>query len=145
MRDIPQKAIDFIKRWEGCYLSIYRDVAGYPTIGVGHLIKEGEDFSGGITMEQAEALLRADLAEANNAIDDLIEVDLNDNQFSALISFTFNLGANNLKKSTLRRKLNEGKPNEEVANEFLKWVYAGGKLVKGLVRRRNAERDLFLA
>jgi lysozyme len=145
MRDIPQKAIEFIKKWEGCYLQVYHDVAGYPTIAYGHLVKEGEDFSDGITQEQAEALLRADLAEANNVIDDLIEVGLNDNQFSALLSFTFNLGANNLKKSTLRYKLNKGEPKEEVANEFLKWVYAGGQVVKGLVRRRNAERELFLA
>ena len=148
MRAIPQIAIDFIKRWEGCSLTIYRDSANYPTIGVGHLINdpiEMEKFKDGITEEQANALLRADLAEAENALDDLVTVPLTINQFIALLSFVFNLGAGNLKKSTLLKKLNNRERPEEVADEFMKWVYAGGKQVPGLVNRREAERGLFLA
>lgn len=144
VREIPKIAIDFITKEEGCVLHIYRDVAGYPTIGVGHLIRKGEDFSQGLTQEGAEELLRKDLLYTAASIMRLITVPLSDNQYSALLSFTFNVGTGALQASTLRSKLNR----EEYAGaseEFQKWCWAGGKKLKALYNRRIRERNLFLS
>jgi GH24 family phage-related lysozyme (muramidase) len=85
-----------------------------------------------------------DLAPREVAVSRLITVPLNQNQFDALVSFVFNLGSGALQCSTLRRRLNAG-AYLEAADEFPKWVYAGGRKLKGLVRRREAERILFLS
>lgn len=143
VREIPTQAIEFIKKEEGCVLKIYKDVAGYPTIGVGHLIKKGEDFSNGLTEEEAEELLRKDLLHTAASIMRLIAVPLSDNQYSALLSFAFNVGTGALQASTLRSKLNR-EEYAEAANEFEKWCWAGGKKLKALYNRRVRERSLFL-
>ena len=143
VREIPKKAIEFIKKEEGCVLHIYKDQVGYPTIGVGHLIRKGEDFSNGLTEEEADELLRKDLLYTAASIMRLIAVPLSDNQYSALLSFTFNCGTGALQASTLRSKLNR----EEYAgagDEFEKWCWAGGKKLKALYNRRERERNLFL-
>jgi len=143
VREIPKKAIEFIKKEEGCVLHIYKDQVGYPTIGVGHLIRKGEDFSNGLTEEEADELLHKDLLYTAASIMRLIAVPLSDNQYSALLSFTFNCGTGALQASTLRSKLNR----EEYAgagDEFEKWCWAGGKKLKALYNRRERERNLFL-
>lgn len=144
MRHITQAGIDFIKRFEGLSPTVYICPAGYPTIGYGHVVKpqEREQFASGITTEQAESLLRQDVQTAERAVLRLITVPLTDGQFDALVSFTFNLGAGALQRSTLRRKINRG---EHVAalGEFRKWVWAGGRKLEGLVRRREAEASLY--
>ena len=143
IREIPDIAIDFITKEEGCVLHIYKDQVGYNTIGVGHLILPGEDFSAGITQEQAEDLLRKDLKLAALAIKRYIYVPLDEEQYSALLSFTFNLGNGALQRSTLRSKLNR----EEylgAADEFLRWCWAGGAKRQFLYNRRVRERNLFL-
>jgi len=144
VREIPIQAIEFIKKEEGCILHIYRDIAGYPTIGIGHLIKKGEDFAKGLTEEEADELLRKDLLFTAASIMRLITVTLTDNQYSALLSFAFNVGTGALQASTLRSKLNR-EEYMSAADEFLKWCWAGGRKLKALYNRRIRERNLFLS
>lgn len=145
-REIPQQAIDLIKSFEGCRLDAYNDVAGKLTIGWGHLVLRGEGYHLGdtITQEQADGIFIRDLEPAAQAVENAVTVDLNDNQFSALISFAFDLGGGALRSSTLLRELNAGN-YDSAADQFLRWNKAGGREVAGLTRRRNAERDLFLS
>jgi len=145
-RQINQAGIDLIKHFEGFKPEAYLDPIGIPTIGYGHI--EGvtrQDVSNRrtITEAQADQFLREDLAIAEAAVERLIAVPLNANQFSALVSFTFNLGAGNLQASTLRRKLNAGDYGA-VPSEMARWVRADGRILSGLVRRRGAEADLFM-
>jgi lysozyme len=144
MRHITQVGIDLIKRFEGFSRTVYICPAGYPTIGYGHMVKpqEREQFAAGITTAQAEALLRQDVQTAERAVLRLINVPLTDAQFGALVSFTFNLGAGALQRSTLRRKINRG-DHALVPAEFRKWVWAGGRKLEGLVRRREAEAAMY--
>ena len=100
-------------------------------------------YPDGITMEQAETMLRADLIDTGRDVLSAVGVTLNENQFGALVSFTFNLGIGNLRSSTLLTKLNTG-DFSGAANEFPRWVKANGQTLPGLVKRRGAERDLFL-
>lgn len=142
-RSTPPQGIQLIKRWEGLRLDMYKDVAGYPTIGYGHLVLPHEKFGGAITEAEAEALLRRDLKRYERSVGRLVHVPLSDNQYSALVSFTFNLGGAALQRSTLRMKLNR-EDYLGAADELHRWVYAGGRKVRGLMRRRSAERALFL-
>lgn len=120
----------------------YTCPAGVLTIGYGHTknVQPGQV----ITEEEAEALLRADCADAEAAVARLVKVPLNQSQFDALVSFTFNVGAGNLERSTLLRRLNAGN-YERAADEMLRWDRGGGRVLKGLTLRRDAERALFLS
>ena len=142
MRHITQNGIDLIKRFEGFSRTVYFCPAGYPTIGYGHVVKPHEDFSAGIDEAQAEELLRQDAAIAEQAVLRLINVPLTDCQFDALVSFTYNLGGGALQRSTLRRKINR-EEHTDVPGQFMRWVWAGGRKLKGLIRRREAEADLY--
>jgi lysozyme len=146
MRHITQAGIDLIKRFEGFSPTIYICPAGYPTIGYGHVVKpdERQQSASGITTKQAEAVLRQDVQTAERTVLRLINVPLTDGQFDALVSFTFNLGAGALQRSTLRRKVNR-RDHANVPAEFRKWVWAGGRKLEGLVRRREAEAALYSA
>lgn len=136
-------AIDLIKEFEGCVLSAYRDAVGVWTIGYG--TTKGVKPGMRISKAQAEKLLMDDIhRERIPAINKCVKVPISNNELCALISFTYNVGNGALAKSTLVRKLNAGRPRREVADEFLKWVRAGGRVLRGLVRRRKAERELFL-
>lgn len=120
----------------------YRDSGGVLTIGFGHTGSDvTEDLI--ITREQAEQLLQEDLQEAEDAVSNLVTVPLNENQFSALVSFVFNLGAGELEESTLLGLLNQGR-YPEAADQFLRFNTVNGEPVEGLTRRREAERQLFL-
>ncbi len=120
----------------------YRDSGGVLTIGFGHTGSDvTEDLI--ITREQAEQLLQGDLQEAEDAVSNLVTVPLNENQFSALVSFVFNLGAGELEDSTLLELLNQGR-YPEAADQFLRFNTVNGEPVEGLTRRREAERQLFL-
>jgi lysozyme len=139
--DISTNGLALIKRFEGCRLAAYQDSVGVWTIGYGHThgVKSGMT----ITQEQADNYLRADANTAGADVSRLVKVDINQNQFDALTSFVFNLGAGALAGSTLLKKLNA----HDVAgagNEFLRWTHAGGEELPGLVKRRTAERALFL-
>jgi lysozyme len=137
-----QSGIDLIKHFEGYSSTTYLDSAGYPTIGYGHLAKPNDPLV--ITKWQAEMLLRQDVAWAERAVARAISAPINQPQFDSLTSFTFNLGSGSLYKSTLRKRVNAGQ-YLAAANELLKWVNAGGKRLKGLVKRRTMERLLFLS
>lgn len=130
----------FIADHEGLRTNRYNDVAGRATIGYGHLIRSGEIYTN-ITQETAERLLRQDVSTAENAVRINVHTNLTQPQFDALVSFTFNLGQGNLRNSTLLRRINAGDTNAQ--EEFGRWVYAGGKVVQGLVNRRRDERALF--
>lgn len=106
------------------------------------MVREHEQFPPTISEREAERILRQDVQEAERAVLRLINVPLSDGQFDALVSFTFNLGGGALQRSTLRRKLNRAEYDDAVG-EFMKWVYAGGRKLNGLVKRRAAEADLF--
>lgn len=140
-----QKGVDLIKRWEGLKTKAYQDIAGIWTIGYGHTNSAGGfKVSPGlvITEKQAEDILRQDLKKFEDQVTSLVKVDLNENQFAALVSFHYNTGA--LGKSTLLKKVNS-KEFGAVPAEFLKWVNAGGKFVKGLENRRKDELALWNA
>ncbi|TNF18452.1 MAG: lysozyme [Vibrionaceae bacterium] len=144
MRHVTQDGIDLIKRFEGFSATVYICPAGYPTIGYGHLVREAEKYELGITQAEAEDLLRRDVREAENAVLRLIDVPLTDGQFDALVSFTFNLGAGALQRSTLRRKVNR-QAHSEVPEQFMRWVWAGGSKLPGLTIRRAAESNIYLS
>ena len=140
MRSVTVAGLDLIKRFEGFSPTIYICPAGYPTIGYGHVVlaHEQDQFAAGITQAEATELLRKDVRIAERAVLRLISVPLTDGQFDALVSFTFNLGAGALQRSTLRRKVNRGE-HQSVPAELMKWVWAAGKRMPGLIRRRKAE------
>ena len=132
------------KRFEGFSPTIYLDAAGLPTIGYGHLVHPGEAemFRRGISHEAAIALFIKDVEAAERSVLRLITVPLTNGQFDALVSFTFNLGGGALQRSTLRRKVNR-EEHDDVPAEFLRWVWAGGKKLRGLVRRREQETSMY--
>lgn len=144
MRHITQDGLNLIKRFEGFSPTIYLDAAGLPTIGYGHLLRPGEAemFQNGISEPAAQALLTKDVWSAEQAVLRLIKVPLTDGQFDALVSFTFNLGGGALQRSTLRRKVNR-EEHSDVPDQFLRWVWAGGRKLRGLMRRRKAEATLY--
>jgi lysozyme len=138
--NMSDEGIQFLKSFEGCRLEAYQDQAGIWTIGYGHTagVKEGDTC----TQEQAERWLEDDLNWAAIVVKNAIDVPLTDNQRDALTDFVFNVGSGNFMHSTLRKKLNAG-DYEGSAAEFARWNKAGGKVSKGLVRRRAAEEEMF--
>ena len=137
---ISQEGIDLIKHFEGCELESYRCSANVLTIGYGTTKNVVEGMK--ISQHQAEELLMKDLEEFEEYVEDLIDVPLEQNQFDALVAWTYNLGTTNLKTSTLRKVLNKG-AYDDLAEQIKRWNKANGKVLKGLVRRRNAEAELF--
>ena len=140
---IPKLAVYLLKKYEGYSEKIYICPAGYKTIGYGHVIKADEEIPETVSSDLAEELLLKDIIISISAINRLINVKLNHNQLSSLISFTFNLGSGALERSTLRQKLNRGE-YQNAANEFLKWIYAKEVKLLGLIMRRAEEREIFL-
>ena len=140
MRHITEAGLNLIKRFEGFSPTIYICPAGYPTIGYGHVVlaHEQDQFAAGIMQADATELLRKDVRIAERAVLRLISVPLTAGQFDALVSFTFNLGAGALQRSTLRRKVNRGE-HEHVPTELMKWVWSNGKRLRGLIIRRREE------
>ena len=138
--NIGQKGIDLIKHFEGCELNAYKCPAGVWTIGYGHIKGVSEGMS--ITQEQAEQMLLDELKEYENYINELVTVNLSQNQFDALVSWVYNLGPANLQSSTLLKVLNSG-DYSGVPAQIERWNKAGGKVLEGLIRRREAESALF--
>jgi lysozyme len=138
---ISQTGVDLIKHFESLQLDAYRCSAGVWTIGYGHTkgVKQGDR----ITEQEAERLLESDLELFERGVLRSVKVKLTQSQFDALVSFSFNVGLGALGHSTLLRRLNEG-DIFGAADQFLRWDKAGGKVLAGLVRRRKAERALFL-
>lgn len=147
MRDINQAGLNLIEQFEGCRLKPYLDSVKIPTIGIGTIrypngIKVTMNDPP-ITKADAYSFLKQHLVQDCADVERLVKVAINDNEFAALVSFVYNLGAGAFASSTLLRCLNAGQ-TKRAADEFLKWDHAGGVVVKGLTRRRQAERALFL-
>jgi len=134
------KGIDFIKRHEGFRSKAYKCPADKWTIGFGHTLNvKSTDV---ITLDEAEHFLRQDVEFAEKEVN-RHNLDINQNQFDALVSFVFNLGVGNFARSTLLRRI-KAYPNDiTIRREFARWVYAGGKVLQGLVARRKEEADLY--
>lgn len=152
---MSQKGLGLLQQWEGFELKVYRDSAGLPTIGVGHLLKKNElssgkiiingvpvKYSDGLTEQQALDLLSQDLAPTTGAVTNGVKVTLNQNQFDALTSFTFNVGTGAFTSSTLLRVLNAGQ-YDQVPTQLMRWTRSGGQVVQGLVNRRQNEIKLW--
>ncbi|MBF2003654.1 MAG: lysozyme [Synechococcales cyanobacterium C42_A2020_086] len=140
-RQINAKGLQLLKSFEGLELRAYQDAVGVWTIGYG--TTSGVRPGMVITEAQAEELLKRDLARFERAVSDLVEVPLTDDQFSALVSFAYNVGEGALASSTLLRLLNQ-RNYQGAADQLLRWDKAGGRPLAGLTRRRRAERALFL-
>ena len=144
---VSENGINLIKQFEGCRLTAYQDSVGVWTIGYGWTQPvDGKPVAKGmvITQQKANDLLKQGVVQYENGVNSLVKVQLNQNQFDALVDFAYNLGVNALKGSTLLRKINTG-DYAGAANEFTKWNKAGGKELVGLTRRREAEKSLFLS
>lgn len=141
---LSNTGLSLIKSFEGVRLTAYKAVQTekYWTIGYGHY---GPDVKQNmkITQAQADAYLKSDVARFEKAVNENVKVSLNQNQFDALVSFTYNCGEGALQRSTLLELLNQGK-YKEAANQFDLWNKSGGKVLAGLVKRRAKEKELFL-
>ena len=139
---ISNNGLDLVKHFEGCELKAYLCPAGVWTIGYGHTkgVQEGDEWS----ESHAEHMLEVEMEEYEQYINDLVEVELNQNQFDAMVSWVYNLGVGNLQASTLLKVLNAG-DYAGVPEQIMRWNKAGGKVLEGLTRRRQAEADLFVA
>lgn len=137
---ISAEGLALIKKFEGCELEAYQDAVGVWTIGYGHIkgVKEGMT----ITKQQAEEMLEEELVEYENYVKEAVKYQLDQCMFDALVSWTYNLGPSNLNSSTLLKVLNAG-DYDGVPEQIKRWNKAGGKVLQGLVRRREAEALLF--
>ena len=137
---ISLEGLSLIKKFEGLRLKAYKCSANVLTIGYGHTggVKETDK----ITLEEADSLLKKDIAKFEEYVSDNVMVKLNQSQFDALVAWTFNLGPGNLRESTMLKKLNN-QEYESVPFEMRRWNKAGGKTLDGLIRRREAESLLF--
>lgn len=144
---VSTKGIDLICSFEGLRLTAYDDGVGVWTIGFGTIkypngvrVKRGDTC----TLEQAKSYMKYDLIEFEHTVNSLVKVPLNQNQFDALVSLTYNIGSGAFKSSTLLKKLNLS-DYKGAADQFDVWVNAGGKRMQGLANRRTKEKSLFLS
>ena len=137
---ISAEGLALIKKFEGCELEAYQDAVGVWTIGYGHIkgVKKGMT----ITKQQAEEMLLEELVEYENYVLEAVNHQLDQCMFDALVSWTYNLGPSNLNASTMLKVLNAG-DYDAVPEQIKRWNKAGGKVLTGLVRRREAEALLF--
>ena len=144
---ISEHGLTFIKNEEGCVLHIYKDVAGFPTIGIGHLLTADEKhygiFNNGITDQQALNILKSDVIRFENVLNAYVKTQLNQNQFDALLSLIFNCGPFPITRGTLGILLNNNE-FDKVPDEMLKWCHSGKNVLPILRDRRVREVNLFL-
>lgn len=143
------KGIELIKRFEGLSLKPYLCPANIPTIGYGNTFyKNGKKVTMNdkpITEQKAVEMLRQSLEKFEQYVDSYTTDSITQNQFDALVSFCYNLGPANLKSSTLLKKVNANQNDPTIKDEFLKWTKAGGRKLAGLVKRREAEAELYFS
>jgi lysozyme len=140
------KGIPIIRKFEGLKLRAYLCPAGVWTIGYGSTFFEnGSKVQEGdkITLDRADRLLFFVVTKFENEVKKIVKSAINENQLGALTSFAFNVGAGNLAKSTLLKKVNANPNDATIRDEFMRWTKAGGKVLNGLVTRRKAEADLY--
>lgn len=142
-----QNGIELIKSFEGFRSNPYLDVVGVPTIGYGftyypngHLVRMNDKP---ITEKEAETILKEIVKVYEKGVNLTIKASLTQNQFDALVSFSFNLGNGALSSSTLAKRINVNPNDPDIRNQFMRWVKAGNRELPGLVRRRKAEADLY--
>ena len=138
---INQRGLDVIKSFEGCKLTAYLCPSKVPTVGYGHT--QGVKLGMTITPDEANKLLAQDIAEFEAVVDDLVTSKLNENQYSALVSFAYNCGKPNFERSTLLKKVNLNPNDATIKDEFPKWNKSNGKVSNGLIRRRKVESELY--
>ncbi len=144
-----------LAEWEGIRLTAYKDVAGYPTIGAGHLLTKDErssgkifiggeavPYAGGLTEQQALGLLAQELMIFEQAVSKGVTVPLTQNQHDALVCFAYNIGPNAFRHSTLLKLLNN-RNYAAVPKQLRRWIYSGGKKLKGLINRREKEVEMW--
>lgn len=144
--EVNKAGRDLIKKFEGCKLKAYKCPAGLWTISWGlTLYPDGTKVKEGdvITQQQAEDYFNAIVDDFAKKVDALIKSNVTDNNFSALVSFAYNVGMGNFQRSTLLRKVNANPKDKTILAEFKKWTRANGEVLKGLVRRREAEAKLY--
>jgi lysozyme len=154
---MSDNGIKKLKLWEGFKNNAYLDSGGRPTIGVGHLITKAERASGkiligntqvkyrnGLSGDEVYSLLKQDIDPVETLIDKLVIVPLTPNQFDVMVSFTFNVGVESFMTSTLLRNLNNGL-YDRIPAQLKRWIYDDGKIVQGLINRRNNEIALWLS
>jgi lysozyme len=138
--NISEEGLSLIKKFEGCELEAYRCSANVLTIGYGHT--KGVEENQEITQEEAEEMLASELGEYEGYINDMVECDLEQHQFDALVAWVYNLGPTNLGSSTMLKRLNAN-DLDDVPAQIRRWNKAGGKVLAGLTRRREAEALMF--
>ena len=141
---MTERCIELIKRFEGCRLQAYKCPAGVLTIGYGHTgnVKQGQR----ITQADADRLLQEDAAKIESGVRAALgSVQLADCKIDALVSFAFNVGVGAFRTSTLARKVKANPDDASIRSEFLRWVFAGGNRLQGLVRRREEEAKMYFA
>lgn len=136
------KLLEFLKPWEGCKLAPYLDVGGRWSIGIGHLYKSGETMKP-ITVKEALDILAVDLRVAEKAVENLVDVPMEQHQFDCFTSVSFNIGTGAFATSHFLQYFNEGKPHL-CADAILNWNHVNGQVSQGLTNRRKAEREMFL-
>lgn len=136
-----EKGIEFIKLSEGLLLKAYQDSGGVWTIGYGHTkgVKKGDQ----ITEFMATEYLKDDLRASEQAVNLYVTSEIDQSQFDALVSFTFNLGPGNLKSSTLLKRVNADPNDPDIERQFKRWIYCKGVILKGLVKRREREAAMY--
>jgi lysozyme len=137
---LGEKGTEILKYFEGCKLTAYQDSVGVWTIGYGHTKGVYDGMT--ITQDEAEQMLLTELEEYEGYIESMVTVPLTQNQFDALVVWIYNLGPTNFRNSTLLKELNAGNYNA-AGQEITRWNKAGGKVLAGLVKRREAEAELF--
>lgn len=144
-----ESGIRLIAKFEGFRSAPYLDAVGVPTIGYGNTFypdnRKVTMNDKPITQEQARELLKVVVSGFEREVLKLLKVGLNQNQFDALLSFTYNLGAKNLSESTLLKRINANPNDPDISNQFMKWNRANGKVLAGLTRRRKEESDLYFS
>ena len=146
---LSQKGLELIKQFEGLSLTPYVCAGGINTIGYGNTYytngKKVTLQDKPITIQQAEELLKFSLSTYEKAVDSFCRDDISQSQFDALVSFAYNLGTGALQKSTLIKKVNANPKDVTIADEFLKWNKANGRVLAGLTKRRQAEANLYFS
>ena len=137
---ISEDGLELIKKFEGCETTAYQDSVGVWTIGFGHTkgVEEGQTCS----IEDAESMLADEMDEYEGYINNMVKVGLQQYEFDALVAWVYNLGPTNLGESTMLKVLNGGQ-FDRVPDEMNRWTRAGGEILEGLVRRRQAESLMF--
>ena len=144
---LSDNGYNFISSMEGVRTKAYKDSVGIWTVGIGFITVDGQKVNENTTLttEQIKIQFTKQIATYENAVNNSVTSQINQNQFDALVSFTFNLGTGSLKSSTLLKKVNVNPADPSITTEFSKWNKAGGRVIDGLTKRRAAEAKLYFS